>query len=72
MGVIKRLGLVTTVVPFFILCLVLTIVLVLLSPIWGLVYYIITGDDPWDDENMTFLLDIGINAVEWYMEKFNL
>ena len=29
-------------------------------------------DDPWDDENMSFLVDIGINAVEWYMEKFNL
>ena len=72
MGVIKRLGLVTIVIPFFILCLVLTIVLVLLSPIWGSVYYIITGNDPWDDENMSFLVDIGINAVEWYMEKFNL
>lgn len=72
MDVIKRLGLVTTVVPFFILCLLLNIVLILSSPIWGSVYYIITGNDPWDDENMTFLVDIGINAVEWYMEKFNL
>lgn len=72
MDAIKRLGLVTTVIPFFILCLVLNIVLVLLSPIWGSVYYIITGNDPWEDENLTFLFDIGESAVEWYMKKFNL
>lgn len=70
MGVIKRLGLVTTVVPFFILCLVLNIVLYALSPIWGSIYYIITGKDPWNGDG--FLLNVGINAIEWYMKKFNL
>lgn len=72
MDVIKRLGLVIIVVSFFIPCSILTTVLILLSLIWGPVYYIITGNDPWNNKNMTFLFDIGENAIEWYMKKFNL
>ena len=72
MDVIKRLGLVTIVVPFFVLCLVLNIVYIVLSLIWGPIYYIITGNDPWNNEDMPFLFIIGESAIEWYMKKFNL
>lgn len=72
MDVIKRLGLVTIIVPFFVLCLVLNIVYIVLSLIWGPIYYIITGNDPWNNENMAFLFIIGESAIEWYMKKFNV
>lgn len=47
-----------------------TLVFLLSSPIWGLIYYTFSGNDPFDDELCESVWNLTIHFMEWYDERF--
>ena len=73
MNVLKRLGVVFILYPILILCLVLHVLFILTCVIWGPIYYIITGEDPTDDEDLTiFFITLGESINDWFRTKFKI
>lgn len=49
-----------------------TLIVVLSSPLWGFLYFILTGDDPFKDEIFTFIWENVGKFVEWYCDKIGM
>lgn len=69
---IRRLFAVLGVLPTMTLGIILNIVWVITSVIWGPIYYIITGEDPITEERFTLFIDISTKISDWILKKFNL
>lgn len=66
-NVIKRCGIVFILGPIFIIFLTLNILIFFTIIVWGPIYYIITGNDPFSIESFLFAFD---RLFNWYLEKF--
>ena len=69
--IFNRIGVVFFCGPVFIIGSALNIILVFTAIIWGPIYYIITGNDPIDDDNLTFPMYLAIKIIDWYFNHFN-
>ena len=69
--IFKRAGVVFFCGPVFIIGFLLHVILVLTVIIWGPIYYIITGNDPLDDDCWTYFLDLSEKIDDWYFKHFN-
>jgi len=69
-NVIKRFGVVFIVGPIWIICLLLNLIMWGTALIWGVIYYIITGNCPFDIEITP--INIAKNFTDWYIKRFNL
>lgn len=65
-NVIKRCGVVFILGPIIIISLVLNTAIIISMMFWGPVYYIITGNDPFDIEPLFFLDGVR----DWYLKNF--
>lgn len=54
------------------LTMVITILLLMITfPIWALIYYVITGNDPLNEEVIEFPIQtLFTDFLNWYYEKF--
>ena len=67
---IKRAGVIFILYPVWILCIILHVVFIVTSVIWGPIYYIITGLDPMEDNITFFFIMFAESFHDWYMNKF--
>ena len=68
-NVIKRTGVIFILGPIWITFMLLQMVIVVLTPAWGIFYYIFTGNDPIEEDIFIFF-DISDKFTNWYMNKF--
>lgn len=68
--IFKRAGVVFFCGPVFIIGWLLHIILIFSVIIWGPIFYIITGDDPMDDD-CSYPLNLAGKIVDWYFDHFN-
>ena len=56
-------------IPIFIICILLNIVFVASSILWGPIYYIITGNDPLCEDIIVFFYNVGENITDFIDRK---
>lgn len=49
-----------------------TLMVVLSFPLWGFLYFILTGDDPIKDEIFEFVWENTCKFMEWYSNKVGM
>lgn len=49
-----------------------TLMVVLSFPLWGFLYFILTGDDPIKDEIFEFVWENTYKFMEWYSNKVGM
>ena len=69
-NVIKRIGVIFILGPVLLISFIAHLIMWISVPIWGSIYYIITGKDPVSESNETLFLDMGTSFADWYLKRF--
>jgi len=56
--------------PIFIIGILLNIIFVITAIIWGPIYYIITGKDPLEEENVFFFYSVADKITFFILKRF--
>lgn len=69
---LKRLGLVLLSLLVILIGTVFTLLLIVTLPVWGVWYFIFTGNDPLKEDITDFIWDYVSIIIEWYLTKTGL